>query len=67
MCPDLSAGPHGEVTTRIGEYLPTNEIKFQCEEGYQMDGPSTLVCGGDGEWDGEAPQCQSKFCGEVPR
>ncbi|XP_063877551.1 sushi, von Willebrand factor type A, EGF and pentraxin domain-containing protein 1-like isoform X4 [Scylla paramamosain] len=66
MCPDLSAGPHGQVTTRIGEYLPTNKIMFQCEEGYQMDGPSTLVCGGDGEWNGEAPQCQSRTCGEIP-
>lgn len=66
-CPNLSTGPHTQVTTRLADYMPTNEIRFQCEEGYQMDGPSTLTCGGNGEWDGETPQCQSSTCGELPR
>ncbi|XP_050712143.1 sushi, von Willebrand factor type A, EGF and pentraxin domain-containing protein 1-like isoform X3 [Eriocheir sinensis] len=65
-CPNLSTGPHTQVTTRLADYMPTNEIRFQCEEGYQMDGPASLTCGGDGEWDGDTPQCQSSTCGELP-
>ncbi|XP_071546933.1 sushi, von Willebrand factor type A, EGF and pentraxin domain-containing protein 1-like isoform X1 [Panulirus ornatus] len=65
-CPDLSAGPHGEVMSLLGNYMPTNQISFRCEEGYQMDGPNTLTCGGDGQWDGHPPSCQSETCGELP-
>lgn len=66
-CPDLSPGPHGEVLSLLGNYMPTNQISFRCEEGYQMDGPGTLTCGGDGQWDGQPPSCQSETCGELPR
>lgn len=66
-CPNLSVDPHGEVLSLLGEYMPTNEITFKCEEGYQMDGPSSLTCGSDGEWNGEAPTCQPDSCSELPR
>ncbi|XP_045583570.2 sushi, von Willebrand factor type A, EGF and pentraxin domain-containing protein 1 isoform X3 [Procambarus clarkii] len=65
-CPYLNAGPHGQVLSLAGDYMPTNQISFKCELGYQMDGPNTLTCGGDGEWDGQPPSCQSETCGELP-
>ncbi|KAK8726504.1 hypothetical protein OTU49_010282 [Cherax quadricarinatus] len=65
-CPHLNAGPHGKVMSLLGDYMPTNQISFRCEAGYQMDGPKTLTCGGDGEWDGQPPSCQSETCGEFP-
>ncbi|XP_042878589.1 sushi, von Willebrand factor type A, EGF and pentraxin domain-containing protein 1-like isoform X2 [Penaeus japonicus] len=65
-CPNLQAGPNGQVTSYLGNYMPTNQISFSCEEGYLMDGPAVLTCGGDGEWDGNPPACQSKACGQLP-
>ncbi|XP_047481240.1 LOW QUALITY PROTEIN: sushi, von Willebrand factor type A, EGF and pentraxin domain-containing protein 1-like [Penaeus chinensis] len=65
-CPNLHAGPNGQVTSHLGNYMPTNQISFACEEGYLMDGPPVLTCGGDGEWDGSPPACQSEACGEMP-
>ncbi|KAG7158260.1 Sushi, von Willebrand factor type A, EGF and pentraxin domain-containing protein 1-like 3 [Homarus americanus] len=65
-CPHLNAVPHGEVLSLLGDYMPSNQISFRCEEGYQMDGPNTLTCGGDGEWDDQPPSCQSETCGVLP-
>ncbi|KAK4305073.1 hypothetical protein Pmani_023017 [Petrolisthes manimaculis] len=65
-CPHLNAGPNGEVQAPLYDYLPTNQISFKCETGYQMDGPSVLTCGGDGEWDGDAPSCLSNSCSSLP-
>ncbi|XP_068228821.1 sushi, von Willebrand factor type A, EGF and pentraxin domain-containing protein 1-like isoform X2 [Palaemon carinicauda] len=65
-CPKLLASSHGQVMTQLTDYMPTNQISFKCEVGYQMDGPETLTCGGDGEWDGQPPTCQSGSCKELP-
>ena len=32
---------------------------FSCEEGYVLDGSTSLTCGADGAWDGEAPVCNA--------
>ncbi|XP_045174486.2 complement receptor type 2-like [Mercenaria mercenaria] len=48
---------------------PTNEvgtsINFECNEGYDMNGASNMVCRTDGQWSPKSPpKCQIKMCGE---
>ncbi|XP_053389459.1 beta-2-glycoprotein 1-like [Mercenaria mercenaria] len=48
---------------------PTNEvgtsINFVCNEGYDMNGASNMVCRTDGQWSPKSPpKCQIKMCGE---
>ena len=47
-----------------GSYVATgirigDEAKYECEEGYNLKGQGTNVCGKKGKW-GKVPQCKSK-------
>ena len=33
---------------------------YSCQTGYEVNGTSTRVCGGNGEWSGSMPQCLRK-------
>ena len=65
-CPNLSPKKNQEIVSNLNKYLPTNKVAFKCLNGYQMDGPSTVTCGRNGEWQGNAPSCQPKTCSELP-
>ncbi|CAL4097087.1 unnamed protein product, partial [Meganyctiphanes norvegica] len=65
-CPFMESDPHGIVIYPMSEYLPTNEMRFNCNDGYQMDGPAKLTCQDDGNWDGQKPACQAKTCNFLP-
>ncbi|GAA6216651.1 membrane cofactor protein-like isoform X9 [Lates japonicus] len=40
-------------------YRPQATVTYQCKSGYNMIGKGTLVCGINGRWSSELPQCQS--------
>ncbi|XP_076046526.1 sushi, von Willebrand factor type A, EGF and pentraxin domain-containing protein 1-like [Oratosquilla oratoria] len=65
-CPKVENPTHGKALSFLSIYMPTNQIAFTCEKGYQMDGPAVLTCGNDGEWDTDKPRCQPDSCGEMP-
>uniref|UniRef100_A0A8V5H791 Uncharacterized protein n=1 Tax=Melopsittacus undulatus TaxID=13146 RepID=A0A8V5H791_MELUD len=39
------------------------EVHYHCNEGYSLQGVSTLTCQSDGTWDSEAPHCEPVICG----
>ncbi|KAK2521486.1 Svep1 [Columba livia] len=39
------------------------EVQYHCNEGYSLQGVSTLTCQSDGTWDSEAPHCEPVICG----
>ncbi|XP_071484069.1 uncharacterized protein [Diadema antillarum] len=65
-CPPLQAPSHGSLidcTSRIFGSV----CSFQCNEGYELTGPSNRSCelhGGQApaSWDGTQPKCQAKTC-----
>lgn len=35
-------------------------VRFQCNFGYVIAGPSALICTSSGAWNGTIPECQCK-------
>ncbi|XP_016057312.1 PREDICTED: fibulin-7 [Miniopterus natalensis] len=55
-CPALDAPLDGR---KFGSrYLVDHEVHFTCDPGFQLVGPSSLVCLPNGTWTGEQPQCR---------
>ncbi|XP_040479627.1 fibulin-7 [Ursus maritimus] len=55
-CPALSAPPDGR---KFGsKYLVDHEVHFTCNPGFQLLGPSSVVCLPNGTWTGEQPYCK---------
>ena len=58
-CPHIEAIPNGKVTgTR--EYGWNDEVGFECNPGYKLDGTKGLQCTQSGQWDGSIPKCVCK-------
>lgn len=55
-CPALDAPPDGK---KFGsKYLVNHEVHFTCNPGFQLVGPSSVVCLANGTWTGERPHCR---------
>ncbi|KAM5318226.1 fibulin-7 isoform 1-T1 [Glossophaga mutica] len=55
-CPALNAPPDGR---KFGsKYLVDHEVHFTCDPGFQLVGPSSVVCLPNGTWTGERPRCR---------
>ncbi|KAM4867105.1 fibulin-7 [Thomomys bottae] len=56
-CPALSAPSDGR---KFGSnYLVDHEVHFTCNSGFQLVGPSSVVCLPNGTWTGEQPRCKA--------
>uniref|UniRef100_A0A3Q4GMQ8 Sushi domain-containing protein n=1 Tax=Neolamprologus brichardi TaxID=32507 RepID=A0A3Q4GMQ8_NEOBR len=44
------------------EFGYSSKIKYECDEGYTLNGDSTRVCQSDGLWDKPAPRCDIISC-----
>ncbi|KAL6040067.1 hypothetical protein STEG23_029050 [Scotinomys teguina] len=56
-CPALDAPPNGR---KFGsKYLVDHEVHFTCNPGFQLVGPSSVVCLANGTWTGEKPHCRA--------
>ncbi|XP_030834420.1 sushi, von Willebrand factor type A, EGF and pentraxin domain-containing protein 1-like [Strongylocentrotus purpuratus] len=63
-CPHCTVVLVSTHTYPVGTYL-----QWRCEENYVMEGPSDVkvwVCGGDGQWTGEQPNCEVLTCPSPP-
>ncbi|XP_051039368.1 fibulin-7 [Phodopus roborovskii] len=55
-CPALDAPTDGR---KFGsKYLVDHEVHFTCNPGFQLVGPSSVVCLANGTWTGEKPCCR---------
>ncbi|XP_020843192.1 fibulin-7 isoform X1 [Phascolarctos cinereus] len=55
-CPALEAPPNGR---KFGsKYLVEHEVHFTCNPGFQLIGPSSLLCQPNGNWTGDKPECK---------
>ncbi|XP_058479498.1 sushi, von Willebrand factor type A, EGF and pentraxin domain-containing protein 1 isoform X3 [Solea solea] len=52
--------PNGRVLG--SEFGLNSKVKYECDEGYTLNGDSTRVCQSDGLWDKPAPHCDIISC-----
>ncbi|XP_036405936.1 sushi domain-containing protein 6-like [Megalops cyprinoides] len=59
-CPRPSSVQHGWVNlteTNQGSFLPGTLLRYSCEPGYTVDGPSDITCTSSGHWYPSPPHC----------
>jgi len=49
--------PNGGQVTRDGSSFGS-QANYSCSEGYVLNGNTTRVCQGDGQWSGSEPTCE---------
>jgi len=53
FCPPLDEPENGTLNCTIGDQgiaFPNDTCNYTCEEGFELDGSMTIVCGEDGVW-----------------
>ncbi|XP_028660616.2 LOW QUALITY PROTEIN: sushi, von Willebrand factor type A, EGF and pentraxin domain-containing protein 1 [Erpetoichthys calabaricus] len=62
LCPRIIEPKHGHIncTTRDVSYRTVCQVN--CEDGYQLRGPTKLTCQVNSQWDGPPPQCLETQC-----
>ncbi|KAJ7417533.1 hypothetical protein WISP_63915 [Willisornis vidua] len=60
-CPAPLPLPNGRTTG--SDFSFKKEVHYHCNEGYSLQGMSTLTCQSDGTWNSEAPHCEPVTCG----
>ena len=55
-CPELQNPKNGTVT--YDERLYPNEAVYECDDELELSGDATRKCQIDGEWAGDAPECE---------
>ena len=63
-CPTLSEPELTSVTVKSDG--DTYAMEYSCQEQYQLEGSSRLVCGSGGKWNGNPPSCKIAFCPLLP-
>nr|XP_042895666.1 sushi, von Willebrand factor type A, EGF and pentraxin domain-containing protein 1 isoform X2 [Parasteatoda tepidariorum] len=58
---------NGEVIALQNQYRLGHRIQFHCDDGYRLDGLSTLTCSSRGLWNDSLPMCQPRSCESPPR
>ncbi|KAF2979409.1 hypothetical protein EK904_006478 [Melospiza melodia maxima] len=61
ICPVPLPLPNGRTTG--SDFSFNKEVHYHCNDGYSLQGASTLTCQRDGTWDSEAPHCEPVICG----
>lgn len=62
MCPKLEPPKNGKILSTKSNFYFGDIIKFYCDFGYLMTGPSNLLCTSNGVWNGTVPECVYAFC-----
>ena len=53
--PFISNGMRIFNTTVFG-----SSVSYVCDEGFQIDSDSLVICGDTGDWQGQVPSCQGQ-------
>ena len=64
VCPNVVNIDHGSVFG--SRYVFSSVLEFECDEGHNMVGNSTVSCEENGEWSSAFPTCFPTSCGEPP-
>uniref|UniRef100_A0A7M5WWI0 Uncharacterized protein n=1 Tax=Clytia hemisphaerica TaxID=252671 RepID=A0A7M5WWI0_9CNID len=60
LCEDPGKPTNG---TRIGDdFTVGSSVSFKCDEGFLLEGQSSITCGVNGKWNAQAPTCTEIRC-----
>ena len=62
-CPQLQSPMNGAVS--VDDLSVDSVASYTCDTGYLLTGPAMRTCGGDGQWIGSEPSCQSVFGNDI--
>ncbi|XP_076471526.1 P-selectin-like isoform X2 [Babylonia areolata] len=65
QCPPLAQPANGHVTC-TSDHVEGSECSFNCDEGYKVQGRSSLTCLGKRQWNSDAPTCEAVECPSPP-
>ncbi|XP_029768212.1 P-selectin-like, partial [Terrapene carolina triunguis] len=54
--------PRPDCSHPLGEFSYNSTCKFQCQEGFELQGLDTLQCLASGNWTAAAPECAAVKC-----
>ncbi|XP_030018068.1 sushi, von Willebrand factor type A, EGF and pentraxin domain-containing protein 1 isoform X2 [Sphaeramia orbicularis] len=60
QCEKPSSIPNGQVLG--SEFGFNSKVKYECDEGYTLNGDSTRICQSNGLWDKPVPRCDIISC-----
>ncbi|KAM7431863.1 CUB and sushi domain-containing protein 3 [Porites harrisoni] len=52
----------GAMMVDSGGFVFKEQVRYNCRDGYRMEGSGTLTCAANGKWIGEIPVCKAIFC-----
>ncbi|XP_045694688.1 E-selectin [Phyllostomus hastatus] len=66
-CEPLTDPAHGSVECdqSPGSFQWNTSCAFDCEEGFELEGPPRLQCASSGRWDDEEPTCAAVTCDAI--
>ncbi|TSN12231.1 Sushi, von Willebrand factor type A, EGF and pentraxin domain-containing protein 1 [Bagarius yarrelli] len=59
-CPPPEEIPNG--IAKFSQLLFSRSVTYTCQRGYSLEGPDTLTCLENGQWDKQHPACQKINC-----
>ncbi|KAI8500841.1 hypothetical protein Bbelb_216590, partial [Branchiostoma belcheri] len=54
--PTCNAPPNGSLSP-VGSNTYLDVVTFSCDQGYELDGSTSVTCQGDGTWSASVPEC----------
>ena len=57
QCPELQISGNLQTTVNGPHRAAGTVVTFECHDGYQLIGKSSVRCQSEGQWSGEIPQC----------
>ncbi|XP_053562650.1 complement receptor type 2 isoform X2 [Bombina bombina] len=61
-CPEPNVSNLRTLSGFHGPYTPNYVVMLECEQGYSLEGSSTLACNSNGQWEPPLPQCLQILC-----
>lgn len=57
-CDALNAPKNGKLVGN--DFTVGKSVRFECNDGFNLNGATTLNCGVDGKWNSPVPTCEGK-------
>ncbi|XP_068107307.1 complement component receptor 1-like protein isoform X2 [Hyperolius riggenbachi] len=64
-CPAPHVPNSKKISGFVGPYTLNSVVRFECvDQRYKMEGPNTITCNLDSEWEPQLPNCTRLYCPE---
>ena len=64
VCESPNTPVNGKNLTNKEEFVYQSIVEYECDDGYELEGNSSIVCTAQGNWNSLIPVCNPVDCGE---